>query len=221
MASALSQWTLCLNHLPGPGCSVSWVRCDSTVSALPCVSSGKLTSGCYVLADVNCPGSQEDVVSIWEPAHSLVENAGLGLRLQQPLAFSFWLSLACLSASGAGEGPVCSRLALLRYSLNPLFCERARLRIRSFHRKRSLSLFFPSLAIPQFGLLSHVISLGLSSGHSDQVLTLSTNVAAAPPCSASPGWCQKQASGLLLCWQLRLGAYSVVCLFFSPSYVAP
>ena len=144
LASALSQWTLCLNHLPGPGCSVSWVRCDSTVSALPCVSSGKLTSGCYVLADVNCPGSQEDVVSIWEPAHSLVENAGLGLRLQQPLAFSFWLSLACLSASGAGEGPVCSRLALVRYSLNPLFCERARLRIRSFHRK-VLSLFFSPL----------------------------------------------------------------------------
>ena len=77
----------------------------------------------------------------------------------------------------------------------------------------SLSLFFPSLAIPQFGLLSHVSSLRLSSGHSDPVLTLSTNVAATPPCPASTGWCQKQASGLLLCWQLRLGAYSVVCLF--------
>ena len=132
---------MCLNHLPGPSCWVSWVRCDSPISSVPCVSSGKLTSGCYLLADVNCPGSQEDVVSNWEPAHSLVENAGLGLRLQQPLAFSFWLSLACLSASGAGEGPVCSRFPLLWYSLNHLFCERARLRIRSFHRKFSLSFF--------------------------------------------------------------------------------
>ena len=29
-----------------------------------------------LLADVNRPGSQEDVVSNWEPAHSLVEDAG-------------------------------------------------------------------------------------------------------------------------------------------------
>ena len=33
--------------------------------------------------------------------------------------------------------------------------------------------FFPSLAIPWFGLLSHVSSLRLPSGHSDPVLTLS------------------------------------------------
>ena len=72
LASALSRWTVCLHHLPGPGCSVSWVCCDSTVSGVPCVSSGGLISGCYLLADVNCPASQEDVVSNWEPAHSLV-----------------------------------------------------------------------------------------------------------------------------------------------------
>ena len=36
-------------------------------------------------------------------------------------------------------------------------------------------------------------------------------------------WWQKQASGLLLCWQLWLGAYFVgffFCLFFLPGYVA-
>ena len=39
----------------------------------------------------------------------------------------------------------------------------------------SLSSFFIlSLAIPQFGLLSQVSSLRLSSGHSGQVLTLSS-----------------------------------------------
>ena len=38
-----------------------------------------------------------------------------------------------------------------------------------------------------------------------------------PPCSAPTRWWRTQAPGLLLCWELRLGAYSVclfVCLFF-------
>ena len=42
-----------------------------------------------LLADVNHPGSQEDVISNWEPAHSLAEDAVSCPRLQQPLAF--WL----------------------------------------------------------------------------------------------------------------------------------
>ena len=33
-----------------------------------------------LLADVNCPGSQEDMVSNWEPAHSLVEDAVSGAK---------------------------------------------------------------------------------------------------------------------------------------------
>ena len=58
-----------------------------------------------LLVDVNHPGSQEDAVSIWEPAHSLVEDALSGARLQQPLAFQLWLSQACLSASmWGGDG---------------------------------------------------------------------------------------------------------------------
>ena len=39
-------------------------------------------------------------------------------------------------------------------------------------------LFFFSLVIPQFGLLSHVSSLRLSTGHSGPILTLSTDDAA-------------------------------------------
>ena len=46
------------------------------------------------------------------------------------------------------------------------------------------SSFFPSLAIPQFGLLSHVSSLRLSSGHSGLVLTLRTDDEPPPPCPA-------------------------------------
>ena len=37
---------MCLNHLPGPGHWVSWVRHGSTISGVPCVSSGELISGC-------------------------------------------------------------------------------------------------------------------------------------------------------------------------------
>ena len=81
----------------------------------------------------------------------------------------------------AGDEPVCNRLALLWYSLSPLFCEWARqcLRLELFTGKYSLSLslssflFPPSLAIPWFGLLSHISSLSLPSGHSGLVLTLS------------------------------------------------
>ena len=76
-----------------------------------------------------------------------------------------------------GEGLVHSQLALLWCSLNPLFSEPARLclRIELFRGKFSLSRFFPhlSLAIPQFGLLFHISSFRLSSGHSGPILTIS------------------------------------------------
>ena len=55
----------------------------------------------------------------------------------------------------------------------------------AFHGKvPSLSLFSLSLAIPQFGLLSHVSSLRLSSGHSGLLLTLSNATRPSPfhPC---------------------------------------
>ena len=38
--------SLCLNHLPGPSRSVSWVRHKSAVTGVLCVSSGELISGC-------------------------------------------------------------------------------------------------------------------------------------------------------------------------------
>ena len=68
--------------------------------------------------------------------------------------------------------------------------------------------FFPlSLAIPQFGLLSHISSLRLSLGYSGLVLSLSMEPE--PPCPAPACWWQSQASGLHPCWELGLGAYSV------------
>ena len=75
----------------------------------------------------------------------------------------------------AKDGLVCSQLALLWYSLSPLFCEQVSqcLRLELFMGK-----FFLSLAIPLFGLLSHISSLRLLSGHSGLVLTLSNTACA-------------------------------------------
>ena len=83
-------------------------------------------------------------------------------------------SAHCLPVSlpPVGDGPVCSRLALLWYSLSPLFCEWAQqcLGLGLFTGQFSLYFFFfPSLAIPGFGLLSHVSFLRLPSGHSGWV----------------------------------------------------
>ena len=51
------------------------------------------------LADVNHPGSQEEFVSNWEPAHSLVEDAVSGAKIAP---FQLWLSPACLPVSDRG-----------------------------------------------------------------------------------------------------------------------
>ena len=80
-------------------------------------------------------------------------------------------------------------------------------------------LFFSlSLAIPWFGLLSHISSLRLSSGHSGPVPTLRTGVQPRPPCPARTRWRQTRASMpfLWLCLHLWLGAFSVGLFFLLP-----
>jgi len=76
-----------------------------------------------LLADVNCPGSQEDVVSNWKPPYSLVEDAVSGAETEAAPCLLYLLH-ACLSASGK-EGPymagTCSPLV---FTL--LFCEHAK-----------------------------------------------------------------------------------------------
>ena len=51
-----------------------------------------------LLTDVNLPGSQEDVVSNWEPAHSLVEDAVSGAELA---------AAPCLLALAVAGQPLC------------------------------------------------------------------------------------------------------------------
>ena len=75
-----------------------------------------------LLVDVNRPGSQEDLVSNWKPARSLVEDAISGAEFAPCLPA---LAITCLPASlpPAGDGLVRSSLALLGYLLSPLFWE--------------------------------------------------------------------------------------------------
>ena len=49
------RWAVHLNHLPGPTHLVSRVRFESTVSGVPCVSSGELISGCDFLGRCQPP----------------------------------------------------------------------------------------------------------------------------------------------------------------------
>ena len=121
-----------------------------------------------LLADVNHPGSQGDLVRNWEPAHSLVEDAVSGLRL--PLSGFGCLLPASLPL--AGEGPVLSQLTLLWYSLSPLFCEWTWqcLSLELFAGKFFLSLFFSlSLSLSFFPSLwlSHSLGCYLTLAPSD------------------------------------------------------
>ena len=75
---------------------------------------GSWSQAVTLLADVNRSGSQEDLVSNWEPAHSLVEDAGLwGWEWSSPLPSSSGCHLPASLPPAVGEGPVCIWLALL------------------------------------------------------------------------------------------------------------
>ena len=112
--------------------------------ALPQVSHvsplGSWSQAATLLADVNHPGSQEDFISNWKPARSLVKGAVSEAE--------FALCLPALAVSRLplclqhGGGPVHSLLALLWYWLNPLFCEPTSLclGLELFVGKFSLSL---------------------------------------------------------------------------------
>ena len=175
-----------LDHLPSPGCSAP--RCTARALSQVCVC---LLRG----ADLRLRPSWQGPRKTWLAAGSLLTVWWRmpSLRLRLPLAFRLRLLHACLSASSRGHGgkrPACSQLALLWYSLNPLFCEPVRLcvSLEPFVGKFSVSFFSLSLAIPQFGMLSHVSSLRLSSGHSGPVRTLSTNDAACASLSSPRSW---------------------------------
>ena len=118
LASALSPgWAVHLITSPFPaaqfpGCTA---RVPSQVCCVSPLESWSLAA--TLLVDVNCPGSQEDLVSNWEPAHSLVNDAVSGAEIAP---CQLWLLPACLLPL-VGDGPVCSQLDLLWLLLSPLF----------------------------------------------------------------------------------------------------
>ena len=137
LASALSPGVWCVLSPPRPSCLVSWVSSGS-MSQVCCVCPlGSWSLAATLLADVSHPGSQDDLVNDWEPAHSLVEDA----------LFWLWLSPACLSASSGGW-------ALPQWASSPLVFAQSFvpwvgwqcLRLELFTGKFSLSLFFSSLS---------------------------------------------------------------------------
>ena len=212
------RWAVHLNHLPGPSCSVPQVP-RRALSQVCCVSPlGSWSQAATLLADINHPGSQEDVLATgissqfggrcplwgWECSSPLPYGSGCHTPVSLPLG---------------GEGPTRSQLALLWYLLSPLSRECVRLCVRAFHVKGLFVCLCVFLVTPQSGFLSHVSSLRLSSGHSGPVLTLRTDDAALAslhsPCSMVAD------VSLWVTSQLAIVVGCIFCGFlFSPSYVA-
>ena len=133
------RWAMCLTHLISatqfPGCAVTALSQLCPVSPL-----GSWSQAVTLLVDVNHPGSQEDMASNWESAHSLVEDTISGSEIAAvpylPTLVVTHLPL-CLPQE---RGLYCSLLALLWYSLSPLFYECARLQHQSLVRESSVCL---------------------------------------------------------------------------------
>ena len=75
------------------------------------------------LVDVNPPGSQEVMVSSGEPAHSLVQDVVSGAEVVETPCLQALAVKSLPLCLWAGDGPICSQIPLLWYSLNPLLCE--------------------------------------------------------------------------------------------------
>ena len=70
------------------------------------------------MASVNHLGVQEDGVSSWKPAHSLVEDAVSEAEIAAASCLPAPVVVTCLPLC-LGRGPICSQLSLLWYSLSP------------------------------------------------------------------------------------------------------
>ena len=120
-------WPCILCTSPIPATWFPWCP-KSTVPGVLCVSSRELISGSTLLADVSHPGSQEDVVSNWQPAHSLVEDVVSGAEIAvAPCLPALAVTHLYLCLQG-GRALNSSWLVLLWYLLGhkPLFYKCAR-----------------------------------------------------------------------------------------------
>ena len=173
-------WVVHLNNFTCPGCLISWVCHENTVSGVPYVSSGQLMLGCY------CPGGCQPPRIPGRHGWQLGTCSQFGGRCH----LCVWdCSIPLPSCSGFHtpaflplrvEGPICSYLLSFHIfsilcSLNTPGCG-----LEPFQGK---FFFFVSLEIPQFRLLSHVCSLRLSSGHSGLIFGASDAAGNSLPCS--------------------------------------
>ena len=114
-------WMVCLGNEQRSFCQCkfgAYRECHLRFSM--CLLWGGWSQAATLLADVNCAGSQK----VWLATGTLLtvwwRMPSLGPRLS--LTFWLWLPHSCLSASGGGWAGL-QLLALLWYSLSPLFCE--------------------------------------------------------------------------------------------------
>ena len=97
--------------ITSPVAGAQFLGCAARAPSLmfPVSSLGSRFLAAALLVDVNCPGSQEDLVSSWESAHSLVEDVLSGAEIAaapclQALAVSSLLLCLC---AGRGRYTAC------------------------------------------------------------------------------------------------------------------
>ena len=211
------RWAVHLSHLLGPSRSGSRV-CH--VSPL-----GSWSQAATLLADVNHPGSQEDMVSNWEPAHSLVEDASLwGRDWSSPLPSGSGCHVSASLPLTERGGEACMQSASSSLVFAQSFVE-----LEPFTGKLYIYIyiyiyvyiymyffFFPLWRFHSLGCC-----LTLASSDCPQAIlawSLPEDWGCSPllPVQLPTRWLWMWVSRLLLCWQLQLGAFSVgwlVCFF--------
>ena len=198
----------CAEHLNYPPTPVQATRFPRWATRTPSQMCHVSTLGSWsqvatLLADVNCPGSQEDMVRNWEPVHSLMEDAGLwGWEYSSPLPSS--LAVAPLPLCLWWGRAVCTQSASSPLVFaQSLFCEWARLRVSSlftFVGKFSLSLFFfPLWQSHSLGCYLTLAPSDCPQGIQARSLPYGPMMPPTPPCPVPARWWQMRASGVL-CW---------------------
>ena len=163
-----------------PGCTTKTLSQTCHVSP-----QGSWSQTVTLLANVNHPGSQEDMVCDRQPAHTLAADAVSGAEIAAAPCLPFLAVTHLPLCLHGGRVVNCSGLALLWYSLGcyPLFNECTRRHhgaLEPSHMKDPLFLFV-TLVFLWFGLLCHNSPLRLSLGHSSPQFHAQPPLAACSP----------------------------------------
>ena len=131
LVSTLSEVVWCLNHLPVPATQFPGCAARAPSQVCPVSPLGSWSLAATLLADINRPGSQEDLVSNWEPAHNLVEDAISGAKIAP-----------CLPALAVTSLPLClwwENRPVRRQLASSILCS---VRVLLWESSLSLSFFF-------------------------------------------------------------------------------